>query len=263
MIARRELSEQYRQWNRTHGAPFGAWPGWRGSIFGNMPLWLSSRLLGPFSTQTNNTFRVFEYPWAYHAAALAPGQRVLEIGGGLSGFQFVLSRLGCQVVNIDPGMVAEGNKGWPCDATTMRSLNRAFGTNVELRNCTVRDAALEPGLYDRAFSISVLEHLSPEEIAEVCATVYAALKPGGLFVLTIDLFLDTRPFSNRDQNEYGKNVDVAWLSRLAPFKLEHGDPRELHGFPEFDPKYVLANLSEYMIGSYPALAQCIVLRKPG
>src|SRR6187551_2265625 len=99
MIARRELPEQYRQWNRKYGAPFGNWPAWRSSPFAKAPLWLSSRLLGPFSTQTNNTFRAFEYPWAYHAASLEPGQRVLEIGGGLSGFQFVLSRMGCHVVN--------------------------------------------------------------------------------------------------------------------------------------------------------------------
>jgi SAM-dependent methyltransferase len=263
MIACHDLPEQYRQWNRQHRAPFGLWPAWRGSAVGGMPLWMSSRLLGPFSTQTNNTFRVFEYPWAYHAGSLQPGQRVLEIGGGLSGFQFVLSRLGCQVVNIDPGLVAEGNKGWPCDANTMRSLNRAFGTDVELRNCTVRDAALEPERYDRAFSVSVLEHLSPDEIAEVCATVYRALKPGGLFVLTIDLFLDTYPFSDRDQNNYGKNVDVAWLTKLAPFALDQGNPRELYGFPEFEPKQIMANLSTYLLGSYPALAQCVVLRKPG
>ncbi|HEX3774863.1 MAG TPA: class I SAM-dependent methyltransferase [Polyangiaceae bacterium] len=261
MIARSELPQPYREWNRKHHAPFGLWPGWRGSVFGKMPLGASSRLLGPFSTQTNNTFRAFEYPWAYFAARLEPGQRVLEIGGGLSGFQFALSRAGCHVVNVDPGMVAEGNKGWPCDASTMRTLNRAFGSDVELRNCTVGDAQLEPEQYDRAFSISVIEHLSAEEIGEVCSTVYSALKPGGLFVLTIDLFLDSRPFSDRERNEYGKNVDVAWLAGLAPFTIAEGNRSELYGFPEFDPKRILGDLSTYMIGSYPALAQCLVLRK--
>jgi SAM-dependent methyltransferase len=263
MIACHELPQQYRDWNRKHSAPFGWWPGWRSTIFRDLPLAASSRLFGPFSIQTNNTFRVFEYPWAFHAAALKQGQRVLEIGGGLSGFQFALSRMGCKVVNIDPGMVAKGNKGWPCDNATMTSLNRAFGTDVELRNCTVGEAALEPEQYDRAFSISVLEHLSHEEIAEVCKTVYAALKPGGLFVLTIDLFLDNQPFSDRERNEYGENVDVAWLAGLAPFTIEQGNPSELHGFPEFDAKKILGKLSTYLIGSYPALAQCIVLKKPG
>jgi hypothetical protein len=144
----------------------------------------------------------------------------------------------------------------------MQSLNRAFGTNVELRNTTVGKAELEPGQYDRAFSISVLEHLSRDEISEVCATVHAALKPGGLFVLTIDLFLDNRPFSERERNEYGENVDVAWLAGLAPFELVQGERRELYGFPEFDPKAIMGNLRAYMLGSYPALAQCLILRKP-
>jgi hypothetical protein len=40
-----------------------------------------------------------------------------------------------------------------------------------------------------------------------------------------------------------------------------GDRAELYGFEEFEPRRILANLSEYFVGSYPALAQLFVLAK--
>jgi hypothetical protein len=91
--------------------------------------------------------------------------------------------------------------------------------------------------------------------------VYRCLKPGGLFVVTTDLFLDTTPFSDQPRNVYGENISIQWLESLAPFRLKSGDRRELLGYPEFDSKRILANLREYLIGSYPALAQCLVLEK--
>jgi hypothetical protein len=46
--------------------------------------------------------------------------RVIEIGGGLSGFQFALSKMGCDVVNIDLGMEAAG-LDWAGPAMRKRS----------------------------------------------------------------------------------------------------------------------------------------------
>lgn len=261
MLARRQLPDEFKAWNRRHGAPFGRMTGLKTVAQRALPFSWSARLLGPYSVQTNNTFRAFEYPWAYFALQPEPGQRVVDIGGGLSGFGFTLSKQGCQVVNVDPGMEAQG-VGWPCTPDSVARLNRAFGTQVELRNTTVRNAALEPESFDRAVSISVLEHLPRQEIEEVMRTVFACLKPGGTFVITLDLFLDTAPFSDRPRNKYGENVEASWIASLAPFELIVGDRAELFGFPEFDSKRILGNLSEYLIGSYPALAQCMVLKKP-
>ena len=261
MIASRQLSEEFKAWNRRHGAPFGRLPWLKAPLQKSLPFSWSARALGPFSIQTNNTFRAFEYPWAYQAVAPRPGMHVVEIGGGLSGFGFSLSKAGCAVVNVDPGMDAKG-VGWPCTPESVARLNAAFGAAVELRNTTVQHANLESGLYDVAVSISVLEHLPAPEIEDVVRTVHACLKPGGKFVVTLDLFLDTEPFSDKTENKYGKNVSAAWIASLAPFDLTEGNQSELYGFPEFEPKRILANLNEYMIGSYPALAQCMVLTKP-
>lgn len=261
MIASSKLPEKYAAWNRQYGAPFGRklpldrwvkrWAPWR----------LQMRYAGPFAFQSNNTTRFFEYPWAYFATPLGRGARVLEIGGGLSGFQFVLAKEGLHVVNVDPGPEATG-RSWRCDNKSIETLNRHFGTDVELRNTVVTKAGLESGAFDRAFSISVLEHLPDEEIEEVMHSVFACLKPGGYFVLTIDLFLHIAPFTSRVINEYGRNIDVKRIVEMAPFILEKGDPSELHGFPEFSVDQIRNNLSSYLVGQYPAMAQCLVLRKP-
>jgi SAM-dependent methyltransferase len=261
MLAPKRLPTEFAQWNRHEGAPHGRKSKVPRRLLRHMPERFRARLKGPFIYQPNNATREYEYPWAYHAAAVTPGMRVLEIGGGLSGLQFVLARAGCSVVNVDPGMEAEG-RGWPCDASSIAKLNRAFNTDVELRNVGIEGAALEPASYDRAFSISVLEHLPAHTLPAAMRTIYDALKPGGLFVLTIDLFVNLTPFTPRQANEYGANVDVQHLISCAPFELVVGKTEELNGFADFDPAQILSRLEDYFVGTYPAMAQCLVLRRP-
>jgi SAM-dependent methyltransferase len=253
------MPEPYRRWNRAHGAPFGRRVP-RGELSRRLlPSGLRQRLAGPFAFQPNNSTRTFEYPWAYHATPLEPGQRVLEVGGGFSGFQFALDRQGCRVVNVDPGIGEDGS--WK-DHLSIAAMNRLFGTSVEWRRATVPSAGLEPGSFDTAFSISVLEHLDDTAIAETVAAVFACLRPGGSFVLTVDLFLDVAPFTSSTANVHGRNVDVRALAGAAPFRLVQGDRRELLGYPEFDLARIRTRLEDYFVGDYPALAQCLVLEKP-
>ena len=190
---------------------------------------------GPFGIQPNNDTQHFEYPWCYFAAELRPGMRALEIGGGMSGFQFVLSREGVIVENVDPGFGAAG-KGWQCDKRSIDYCNRLFHTNVVLHNCTIKEAALESEQYDRVFSISAIEHFSPSEIAETIAAASKCLRRDGLFILTTDLFLDVRPFANQESNKYGRNIDLCQALAGSGLKLAQGDESELCGFASFDPR---------------------------
>jgi len=258
VIAPSSLPEKFIQWNARHGAPFGRSGNLKERF---LPRSLYQKFRGPFAIQVNNTSREFEYPWAFYATPLTAGLRVLEIGGGLSGFQFVLDKEGCKVVNVDPGMEAKG-MGWPCDVNSMNRLNRLFGTTVDLRNTVLTEADLKHESFDRVFSISVLEHLPDNEIEEAMHCAFDLLVPGGYFILTVDLSLDIAPFTTRLLNAYGKNVDIRWLVGIAPFSLVQGDPKELYGFTEFEPDLIQSNLSSYLIGKYPTLTQCFVLQKP-
>ena len=74
--------------------------------------WRVPWMVGPFAFQDNNTSREFEYPWAFHSVSIHRGIRVVDVGGSLAGFQFVLARTGADVLNIDPGEHSSG-LGWP------------------------------------------------------------------------------------------------------------------------------------------------------
>jgi SAM-dependent methyltransferase len=163
---------------------------------------------------------------------------------------------------VDPGMEAHG-RGWPVDAAVIDGVNRAFGTRVRLHRGFLSDATIADGSCDVVYAISVIEHIPPDEIPGTVREAYRILRPGGHLVLTVDLFLNLRPFCSRTSNEFGTNVSVRELAESADFQLVLGDRRELFGYPEFDPDRVLSILDELLLGAYPALAQCLVLRRPG
>ncbi len=261
MIAPSELPDSYRQWNRANGSPHGYPIRFERTKERMFPPNLLRRVKGPYSIQPNNTNRAFEYPWAFEAGKIKPGMRILEIGGGLAGFQFTLERHGCKVVNVDPGLEAAG-VGWLCDHASMDKLNRIFQTNVDLRNTTIDRADLKDGEFDIVYSISVIEHLPPAEVVSAIEHAYRSLKRGGLFILTVDLFLNIEPFCTRQENEYGRNQNVKEMMSRQPWERLVGTPGELFGFPEFNTNQILCRLEKFLLGSYPALTQCLVMKKP-
>jgi SAM-dependent methyltransferase len=153
-------------------------------------------------------------------------------------------------------------RGWPCEAKTIARMSRMFGTDVTLLNTTIENADLPSNTFDRAFSISAIEHMPPADIENIMTHVYRVLKPGSDFVLTVDLFLDIAPFSSLSSNLYGSNVDLHWMTRLAPFERTIRAPEELHGFPEFEALKILSDVDQFLRGDHPALVRCLVLGKP-
>jgi SAM-dependent methyltransferase len=260
MILKRSLPEDFNEWNRRWNAPFGNLS--RIPTLGCKCLQrINARRRGFFSLQPNNDTRRVEYPWAFLIAGLKPGMAVLEIGGGLAGFQFVLQASGLEVTNVDPGLKAEG-KGWKCDQDSIAELNSTFKTSVKLIPSTLPKSKLVPSSFDRAFSISVLEHLTPSEIEDTMKEAFRLLKPGGEFVITTDLFIDIEPFTHIARNRYGGNVNIKSLVEYAPFSLKFGDVSQLNGYEEFNPQEILSRISSFYLGrGYPALVQAIVLKK--
>ena len=178
----------------------------------------------------------------------------------LSGFQFVLSREGHEVVNVDPGMGAAG-VGWPVDEGSIRKLNGWFDARVTLRNTTIGRAGLADDYYDLFVSISVLEHLPESDLREVMEHAHRCLRPGGRFLITLDLFLNLEPFTTRTSNEWGRNQNVRSVVEMSGMRLVGGERAQLCGYAEFSTEAILANLEKFYIGSYPVLTQCIILEK--
>lgn len=262
MLAPSQFPEAYQRWNRQTGAPTGYVREKRQLVrrFVSEETWLKWR--GPFSIQPgNNTTRRYEYPWAWHAADLSSPKTIVEIGGSLAGFQFILSAEGHRVINVDPGMEAEG-LGWEVTPETLGRLNKWFGTTVELRNTTLDKAGIDDNSVDLMFSISVLEHLTHDELKKVMNHAERILRPRGQFVITMDLFINLIPFTRREKNDYGTNQDVREMEEMSQLQLVQGKREELYGYPEFDAAKIQENLENYLVGNYPTLTQCIVLQKP-
>jgi hypothetical protein len=133
---------------------------------------------------------------------------------------------------------------------------------VTLVERTLQDAQLPDGEFDRIFAISVLEHVTQQEAGDMLNVMRRLLRSGGRAVLSIDLFFDVLPFGPFERNSWGTNLDVYQLVKDSGLELVHGNPAELHGFPEFDHAAIVANIGEYNLSSlYPVVSQTLVLQK--
>lgn len=273
MLAPRNLPAHFAAWNRAHRAPFGPrwWrtlvrlhlrrPGvlWRRRM--HLPAW-AMRRIGPFGFQKNSPARAFEYPWCFFATPLARGMRVVDLGAGASGFQFVLADRGLDVTMVDPLVEPGAARGdWRFGAEEFAHLNEAFDGRVTPFLDHLRKADLPADSVDRVFCISVLEHV-PEDTARALGTeVQRILRPGGCLVSTIDLFLDCQPFAPARSIRIGANVSVKGLTEDAGLRLNAGRREELFGFAEFDPSRILRRLDDFLVVNR-VLTQCLVAQKP-
>lgn len=261
MIGRRQLPESFRQWNVRWGSHLGhiETPG----------LTIEERLcdidlikrIGPFGFQGNNSTRLVEYPWAYFFSQTASGMDVMEIGGGLSGLQFVLAMEGCRVVNVDPSI--DGTRTAKAAREGHATVNRAFSTNVELIQERVEDSNVLARTFDRVFCISVIEHMGTEVALSTMERIERALRPGGLAIMTVDLFLDLHPFGDMQEHDMGANMNIQSLMSASALDLAFGYTDELYGYEQFSPESVRQRTPEFFVGDFrlPVVAQMFVARK--
>jgi 2-polyprenyl-3-methyl-5-hydroxy-6-metoxy-1,4-benzoquinol methylase len=258
MLAPRYFSQQYQDWNDKWGAPFGYPNARRINRIGIIPLSQKYRLAGYFAFQANNTTRYFEYPWVYDQIDHTAGRAIIDVGAGVTGLQFVLAKMGHKVYCVDPGLADRASYTWGSLPVTHEALNTAFHTDVTAYATTVEETSFSPDSFDYVTCVSTIEHIS-QESAE---SMVQFLKPGGKMILTIDLSLDIIPWTDQPSNKWGSNIDVKRLVDAADqMMLTVGNPAELYGFEEFDPQDILRNLSNFYVGEYPCMAQCLVLTK--
>jgi SAM-dependent methyltransferase len=121
--------------------------------------------------------RCWEYPYAlYHLSeSVSAGARVMDFGSGVTFFPFTLAEaLDCYVTAVDVDPIIERG----IQRIANRRVNYLDG-HLPLR--------CDGGAYDAIYCVSVLEHLP--DPSGVVSELARALKPGGMFVLTIDLDL--------------------------------------------------------------------------
>jgi SAM-dependent methyltransferase len=273
MLARRELPKAYVSWNEAHKAPNGpgAWESFlRVRLRGKgLVLRRKTRLpslllkaIGPFGFQLNNRTREFEYPWCYFRSDLAEGMSALEIGGGLSGFQFVLAREGVRVTSVDPLVPPPGGHQWGFPEGDFARLNAVFADGrVRFIRDYVENARLEREAFDRIFCISVLEHIPEQNLVSLMRECCRLLRPGGRLLATIDLFLDCAPFTAKRSNWWGENISVKRMIDASGLTLVHGVPEELHGFESFSVDAIRASRAQFFERG-GVLTQCVILEKP-
>ena len=171
----------------------------------------------------------------------------------------VFEKPGDRVVAVDP--VVDDGDLWGVGVRQHQRIARRLHAPVDLRIATLQDAGIEPASVDTVYCLSTLEHVPGHEATRIVEYAATRLRPGGHLVLTVDLFLNLAPFSRRTRNDYGWNHDIRGLVEASGLHLSQGDRSELHGFDEFDAQDILGRLDEFLVGSYPAVAQALVLTR--
>jgi SAM-dependent methyltransferase len=111
------------------------------------------------------------------------GKSIAEIGGGHSRLLEVLSRSNT-CVNVEK---FEGIAGGPSKEKRIagvRNISAYLGEN---------DPQLVTASYDIVFSVSVVEHVPSDKLGPFFDDQMRILKPGGLFLHAIDLYLEDEP----------------------------------------------------------------------
>ena len=128
--------------------------------------------------------RLWEYPYAILAAELSPGLKVADIGCGMTAFTIYLKEHAkCDVTGVDPDVFEVGLR-YKGHGVSEEFIKR---TGIKFLRGGMTDVPLETDSQDRAFSISVMEHVPPDVRRGGMQELARILKPGGLAVLTVDM----------------------------------------------------------------------------
>jgi cyclopropane-fatty-acyl-phospholipid synthase len=104
---------------------------------------------------------------------LEPGMRVLELGGGFGGLaRFLATRYRASVVSYNLSHEQVRYARSICE-----------GLPVRFEHADYRDAAAEPGPFDRVVSVGLCEHVGLKNYRPFLELAAAKLRPGGLFLL--------------------------------------------------------------------------------
>lgn len=262
MLGPRYISSEYDAWNKRWGAPYGYPNADKIRGLTALPFVHRARLAGPFAFQANNTTRYFEYPWVFEQINHSRSTTIIDVGAGVTGLQFVLSKAGHRVFCVDPGLADPNAYGWGSERVSHQDLNTAFHTSVIPMPTYLEDGEFTAGTIDYVTCVSTIEHIPFDGTVKLLKAAADFLAVGGRLVATVDLFIDLKPFTKRTSNKWGSNLNLGELFKTEErFKLVTGDPSQLYGCDGFVANKIQEQCSEFMLGEYPCMPQCFVLEK--
>lgn len=172
----------------------------------------SRRHLGFF---TKTSIRSIEYPWVLEKITQNSATTVADIGAGVSPLPIVLGQREYLVTTLDFHPILrdlnkqeEWNEWGFLDYSTIMPTINSHNMNV------LKYSPKEK--YDIIYSVSVVEHMPRKSWEQVVRWVARWLKPGGRFILTLDMI----PASNQLWN-YSEGMEVEPLTEhgsLADFR---------------------------------------------
>jgi cyclopropane-fatty-acyl-phospholipid synthase len=161
------------------------------------------------------------------AAAIGPGDHVLEIGSGWGGFALHAASLGAEVTTVTVSRE---------QATYVEKLASEHGVadRIEVR---LEDFAATTGTYDHVVSIEMIESIPAERWPAFMTTVHDRLAPGGRAALQIITVADRHWASSNANPDFIRRYvfpggQVPSPGVLRRLEAEHGLElrwRELHG----------------------------------
>jgi cyclopropane-fatty-acyl-phospholipid synthase len=124
----------------------------------------------------NETLEQAQLAKKRHIAAklmLQPGQRVLELGCGWGGMALYLARV------ADVEVVAVNLSEEQVNLARERAEAAGLADRVRFELCDYRDI---DGIFDRVFSVGILEHVGADNLRAYFASVSQRLAPGGVAI---------------------------------------------------------------------------------
>jgi SAM-dependent methyltransferase len=138
-----------------------------------VPALAFDRLTGLFDPVVRVTMRERRFrPLLLDQAALAPGQRVLDVGCGTA-------TLAIMVKQREPTAEVVGLDGDPAILDRARAKAEQAGADVQLDRGMSFDLPYEDGSFDRVLSTLFFHHIKPDAKERTAREIARVLKPGG------------------------------------------------------------------------------------
>lgn len=165
--------------------------------------WLDSGIANP----KDSTLKGIQDGWVLSILKGKEDLKLAEIGGGKSRVLPALSQCN-ECWNIDK---LEGLGAGPKEASDISGVKLIRSYMGEF------DAAIPDNYFDVVFSISVVEHVPKDFLEKFFSDCYRILKPGGIMLHAIDLYVSDFPTENgKIIDTYRETIDSLGFEWFAP-----------------------------------------------